>query len=204
MAAITLAVAASPAHALPRRLPPIEQCKSEASFIQFRARLTQIVAKRDRTSLLALLAPDVLVNFGGATGRNAFAEQWSFDTTEYGNVWDQLATMLKMGCARDGGSRIIPSLSMQVGQDFDEEWVVTLPGAAIFKAAGEELAHSEILPWTVATVTSRASDTMTGVKLPDGRDGLIPDDRLYEPAGYRMIVEKRGGKWMITAFVAGD
>ncbi len=51
---------------------------------------------------------------------------------------------------------------------------------------------------------SRASDTMTGVRLPDGREGFVTDDRAYELLGYRMTVERRGAKWMITSFVSGD
>jgi len=194
----------SPAAELPRTLPPLEQCSGDRSFVQFRSRLKQIVAKRDRTAFLELLAPDVLVNFGGASGRKVFEEEWSFDATEYDNLWSQLENMLQMGCARDGGSRIIPSLSMQVEQDFDEEWVVILPGATLYKEAGVPNAKPATVPWSVAVVTSRDSDTMTGVRLADGREGFVSDDRVYEPIGYRMIVEKRGGKWMITAFVAGD
>jgi len=194
----------SPAAELPRTLPPLEQCSGDRSFVQFRSRLKQIVAKRDRTAFLELLAPDVLVNFGGASGRKVFEEEWSFDATEYDNLWSQLEKMLQMGCARDGGSRIIPSLSMQVEQDFDEEWVVILPGATLYKEAGVPNAKPATVPWSVAVVTSRDSDTMTGVRLADGREGFVSDDRVYEPIGYRMIVEKRGGKWMITAFVAGD
>jgi hypothetical protein len=70
--------------------------------------------------------------------------------------------------------------------------------------AGEPSAKPATVPWSVAVVTNRDSDTMTGVRLADGREGFVPDDRVYEPTGYRMIVEKRAGKWMITAFVAGD
>ncbi|HEX6742308.1 MAG TPA: hypothetical protein VF079_11015 [Sphingomicrobium sp.] len=192
------------AAALPAKLPPVDQCRSDASFTKFRQSLTHIVAKKDRAGFLALLAPDVLVDFGGGTGRKAFEEEWKFDPAEYGNLWDQLGIMLKMGCARDGGSRIIPSLPMQVEQDFDEEWVVVLPGAKLYREAGIESAKPTTEPWAVATVTSRAGDTLTGVRLRDGREGFIADDRLYEPLGYRMIVEQRGGKWRITAFVAGD
>jgi hypothetical protein len=199
-----LLVIAVPAKALPRILPPVDQCRSDARFTAFRTRLKQIVAKRDRAAFLALLAPDVLVNFGGGTGRKAFEDEWKFDPTEYGNLWDQLGIMLKMGCARDGGSRIIPSLPMQVEQDFAEEWVVVLPGAKLYRETGVESADPGTEPWAVAVVTSRESDTLTGVRLPDGREGFIADDRVYEPIGYRMIVEKRAGRWLITAFVAGD
>ncbi len=204
LALALLPFAASPAAAFPERLPPIDQCKSDASFSKFLAGLKRTVARKDRAALLGLLAPDVLVNFGGGTGSKAFEEEWKFDPREPGNVWDQLETMLKMGCAKDGGSRIIPSLPMQVDQDVAMEWVVILPGAKLYKMVGELSPKPQTIPWTVATVTSRASDTMTGVRLPDGREGYVPDDLVYEPIGYRMIIEKRRGKWVITAFVAGD
>jgi len=204
LALALLPLITSPAAAFPVRLPPIDQCKGDASFSNLLAGLKRTVAKKDRAALLALLAPDVLVNFGGGTGPKAFEEEWKFDPHEPGNVWDQLETMLRMGCAKDGGSRIIPSLSMQVEQDVAMEWVVILPGAKLYKAVGELSGKPQTIPWTVATVTSRASDKMTGVRLPDGREGYIPDDLVYEPIGYRMIIEKHRGKWMITAFVAGD
>ena len=194
----------SPAAAFPTRIPPIDQCRGDPSFTKFLAGLKRIVAKKDRAAFLALLAPDVLVDFGGGTGPKAFEDQWKFDPTEYGNLWDQLETMFKSGCARDGGSRIIPSLPMQVQEDVGIEWVLILPGAKLYKMAGELSAKPQTVPWTVATVTTRVSDTMTGVKLPDGREGYIPDDLVYGPVGYRMIVEKRAGRWVITAFVAGD
>lgn len=195
---------ASPAAAFPARIPPIDQCRGDPSFTKFLAGLKRIVAKKDRAAFLALLAPDVLVDFGGGTGPKAFEDQWKFDPTEYGNLWDQLETMFKLGCARDGGSRIIPSLPMQVQEDVGIEWVLILPGAKLYKMAGELSAKPQTVSWTVATVTTRVSDTMTGVKLPDGREGYIPDDLVYGPVGYRMIVEKRAGRWVITAFVAGD
>jgi len=204
LALILWSIIAPPAAAFPTRIPPVDQCKGDASFAKFLAGLKRTVAKKDKAAFLALLAPDVLVDFGGGTGPKAFEEEWKFDPREYGNIWDQLGIMLKMGCAKDGGSRIIPSLPMQVDQDIAFEWVVILPGAKLYKMVGELSPTPQTTPWTVATVTSRVSDTMTGVRLPDGRDGYIPDDLVYEPIGYRMIVEKHGGKWMITAFVAGD
>jgi hypothetical protein len=205
MLLVALALSAASPAELPRVLRPIEQCTTDAGFNQFRSRLKQIVAKRDRTAFLALLAPEVLVNFGGGSGPKAFEGEWSFDHSEYGNVWGQLEKMLKMGCARDGKSRIIPSLSMQIDQNYDEDWVLVLPpGGMIFDVVNNEVVYSEVMPWAVAAVTDRNSDTRTYVKLSDGRTGSLSDDELYEPTGYRMIVEKRGGKWMITAFVAGD
>ena len=38
----------------------------------------------------------------------------------------------------------------------------------------------------------------------DGREGWLRANELRSPLDYRAVAEKRKGKWMITAFVAGD
>ena len=203
-ASLAVGAAAAP---LPKVLPPVDRCKGDPSFTKFRADLTQAVEKKDRARLLALLAPDVLVNFGGDNGRQGFVKNWSFDPREYGNVWDQLATMLKMGCAPQENAKVIPSMTVQLERfDADElyDYLLVLPGARLLKELGVEAARAATTPWTMARITSRAADWGTGVKLPDGREGFISDDQVYELLGQRMYVEKRKGKWMITAFVAGD
>jgi hypothetical protein len=203
-----LLLAAVPAQAaLPRKLPPVDQCKGDAAFEKFRNQLGVAVAKKDRGALLALLAPDVLINFGGENGRAAFAKQWSFDPKAYGNVWDQLKTMIRLGCAPSEKARIIPSMTVQLERyDADDlyDFTVILPGAKLYKSVGVESPRPATTPWELARITSRAADWGTGVKLRDGREGYIADDHVYEPLGYRMVIEKRTGKWMITAFVAGD
>lgn len=199
--------AASAAPPFPARLPPVHQCNSDSSFARFHKKLTQAVAQQDRNQLLALLAPNVLVDFGGASGRDEFAKHWSFDPREYGNVWSQLETMLKLGCSNSDGVPLIPSLSGQLdryGADEVFEMRLILPGAKLFKQPGEGRSAVPVAAWTLAKATNSGGDLWTGVRLPDGREGFISDGDLYEPLGYRMTVQKLGGKWMITAFVAGD
>lgn len=202
-----LLIAAAPAPTLPRKLPPIHQCNDDRSFDSFGYTLAQAVARRDRGSLLELFAPDVLLNFGGSRGRDELVKEWEFDAAEYANIWRQLEIMLKMGCAKSNGARVIPSLSVQVEPYAEEQLrdrILILPGARLLKERGVEHPNPDTIGWSVARVISRVADWGTGVRLPDGREGYIFDDEVYEPAGYRMLIEKRDGKWMITAFVAGD
>ena len=202
LALATLLLAA----ALPAKLPPVDQCR-DAPFAPFRKRLTQIVARHDRKGLLALLDPNVMIGFDGQRGRDQFARRWSFDPAEYGNVWDQLRTMLKLGCTNGNGVRLIPSLSDQLndyGADEVSELRLILPGAKLFKEPANQRTATPVAPWSLATATESPGDLWTGVRLADGRDGFVPDDRVYEPLGYRMTIEKRGRTWRITAFVAGD
>jgi hypothetical protein len=197
---------ASPAQALPNSLPPVEQCGQDPGFAKFRGALKQAVQRKDRDALLRMLSPHVLVNFGGGTGPKALAEAWDFSPDSHG-IWDQLETMLQMGCARDGGARLIPSLILQLEPYADDDLYdvrLSLPGAKLFKEPGVEASAIVVAPWTFVAATNTSGDLWTGVKLPDGSTGWISDDELYETIGYRLVIEKLRGKWMITAFVAGD
>jgi hypothetical protein len=202
-----LLAAAAPAYSLPQTLPPVDHCRGDASFVAFRERLRHVVAARHRDRLLALLDRQVMVDFGGGTGAAEFARRWSFDPEEHGNVWDQLATMLRLGCSNDNGIHLIPSLSGQLneyGADELFELRLVLPRARLFGKPGNERTAAPVAAWSLGRVTNSSGDLWTGIRLADGRAGFMSDDELYEPLGYRMLIEKRRGRWTITAFVAGD
>ena len=204
--ALAALLAPQPSPTVPLKLPPVHECSDDRDFDRFRYELMQAVARRDKEALLAKFAPDVLLSFGGSRGRNDLLKEWGFDAAEYGNIWTQLETLLKLGCARSGAARIIPSLITQV-EPFEDDGVgrvLLLPGATLYESRGVESPNSDTVSWTLATVTSRVADWGTGVRLPDGREGWIPDEELYDPIGYRLVIEKRGGSWRVTAFVAGD
>jgi hypothetical protein len=198
------ALLASPSPTAPLKLPPVDQCRTDPGLPAFRAKLANAANKRDAEALLAMVSPDVLIDFGGGAGKQVFIEQWRPREVESA-LWPLLDRILPLGCARSGKARVIPSLIEQLDPFEDEvERILILPGALLYKGAGEKSPRPKTEPWTLATVTSRVADWGTGVRLPDGRQGYVPDDDVYEPLGYRMVIDKRAGKWLITAFVAGD
>jgi len=196
------------AQALPKKLPPVDQCSGDPSFAKFLAGLKQAVTKKDKKALLANLSPHVLVNFGGAAGPRAFAEAWDFDPNDNDGIWSQLERMLPLGCARDQKARIIPSLAIQFDPDTDEQvfeaMVVVSPGAKLRSRPEPDSPVVTSLAWDVVMAVDQGGDLQTKVRLADGREGYLLDDELYSPLNYRMVVEKLRGRWMITAFVAGD
>jgi hypothetical protein len=198
----------APSHSLPDKRPPIDQCTSDPSFANFKHGLQQAVARKDGKALIALLSPHVLVNFGGASGPAAFAQAWDL-SSDANDIWDLLQMMLQMGCARDKGARIIPSLSIQLEPFFEQDVDLSdkrlaFPGAKVTRDPDASNSTIATLSWEFVDAVDTSADSETRVKLADGREGWVADDELYEPVGYRMIVEKLHGKWMITAFVAGD
>ncbi len=172
------------------------------------AGLKRAVAKKDKKALIAMLSPHVLVHFGGAAGPKAFEETWNFGPNDDDGIWSQLRRMLPLGCARDKGARIIPSLAIQFDPDSDEQifeaMVVVSPGAKLRGSPKPDGPTLATLSWDVVTAVDQARDFQTKVRLADGREGYMHDEELYSPLNYRMVVEKLRGKWVITAFIAGD
>ncbi len=194
--------------ATPHRLPPVERCKSDAGFAAFRAQLGRAVHNRDPVALKALVASDVTVNFGGDVGWADFAAFWGLEKqARTSELWEEMAPALTLGCAvtPDGRSRVMPGLFESIGDDVDIFDLVAVrtgtPLRATADGSGRVIAT---LDWHAGEVQAGSTDTWTHVKLLDGREGWVAKDRLVSPIGYRLATEKRGGRWLVTAFVAGD
>ena len=61
----------------PDRMPPIDQCKADTSFVKFRSELRQTVARRDAERLLSVVADDVHASLGGDIGKGDFIKLWA-------------------------------------------------------------------------------------------------------------------------------
>ena len=205
---VAFALLATAAQAFPLKLPPVEECSSEPGFTAFRDRLRDVAAGKDRKALLAMLAPDVTVNFGGAQGPEAFAEAWGLDRADDSDLWPLLRKILALGCAVSDEGYAIPSLTIQFepqeDEDFFDTFVVVSPAATL--RSGPEANSKAVakLAWDVVKAVDQSRGAQTKVRLQDGREGWVSSEDLYNPAYYRMFLQKRGGKWVIAAFVAGD
>ena len=203
-----LLVLASPARTFPLKLPPVDDCRSTPGLTAFRNRLTEVVARKDSKALIAMLADDVLINFGGEDGPRAFAETWALSQSGKSDLWPLLTKMVKLGCARSGKKFAIPSLTMQFEPDADEDlfdiFVVVAPNAALRSGSAAGSPVIARLAWDVVKAIDQSGGAQTKIELQDGRQGWIDAEQLYNPASYRLFMEQRGGKWMITALVAGD
>lgn len=202
------ALAAMAAQAFPLKLPPVEECSSEPGFTAFRDRLRDVVVRKDRNALLAMVAPDATVNFGGSQGPKAFAEAWGLDRTGDSDIWPLLRKILALGCAVSDEGFAIPSLTMQFEPEEDEDFFdtfVVVSSAATLRSAPEANSKAVAkLAWDVVKAVDQSRGAQTKVRLQDGREGWVFSGELYNPAYYRMFLQNRGGKWLIAAFVAGD
>jgi len=204
---LTLIGAAPPAFV--DRRPPIDQCSSDRSFVLFREALRAAVARRDAEYVLGALADDILVDFGGSVGRQAFIEAWELDRPESSRLWDELAEVLRLGCGEgEDGLLLAPSLWVQMDDHPDPSSVVlaTRPGAVLRSAPDPNAPAVAELEWDMLTLRPHSSrDEWHAVSLADGRTGFVHHEEVRSLLDYRAAFRRSDdGQWRMVFFVAGD
>ena len=202
-----LMAVAAPGDGAVLRLPPVDRCSSDDSFVAFRAELHQILVRRNADQVLAIVSDDILVNFGGGAGREAFARAWALDAPETSPLWHELSEALRLGCIPgEDGIYWAPSLFQEEG--IDDPFAVALaihPGASLHEAADEASPVVATLNWDLVNVPEWVGEAAwQHVELADGRTGYVLSTDLRSPVAYRAGFRKIGGRWRMITFIAGD
>lgn len=206
-----LGLAALAGVAEPVRLPPVERCGDDPSFIEFRRSLERSVAARDLDGLVSLMSEDVRVSFGGRMGREQFRSYWAGrERTE--QLWTTLGEVIALGCAGrvDGMGRpyrAMPAMFMTSGAlDGFTTWV-SRPGAVLRSRPHASAPVIMRLPdWTVLREDDERQEAagFRPVITPRHRRGFVAEGQARSLIDYRLVFEPGRDGWRISAFVAGD
>ena len=191
------------------RMPPVDECSGEPSFVAFRETLTDAVARRDREALLALVADNIEIDFGGGAGRAAFVETWELDRPATSRIWEELGKALRLGCAREpeGEYFHIPSMAL-AETDYEDPLmsaVAIRPGAELRVAPDASAALVTTLDWDVVTVPAWDFEAAwQQVVLGDASTGFARTEDLRGLFAYRAVFSRVNGEWRMVTFIAGD
>ena len=205
IAAVALS-AAAPAPT-PAQLPPVDRCRDDAGFNQFRAALEDAVTRKDPAALRRLTADNVRSNFGGDGSWDEFASAWALNQPQKSALWREIQDVLALGCATtDYGGRVFPGMFEDMGDEIDTfELLVVRPGAALHAAPDKNASSTMTRDWaSTIQLEAPAPDGWVKVQVPGGEPGWVETDFVLSPLDYRLVSEYRDGRWQITAFVAGD
>jgi hypothetical protein len=206
---LALLLAAQTAEGGRMRLPPVDECAGDPSFVAFRAALADAVERRDREALLALVADNIELDFGGGVGRAAFVETWELDRPATSRVWEELGQVLRLGCAREPEGEFLHSPSMALAdQDYEDPLmsaVAIRPGAELRAAPDATAALVTTLDWDVLTVPEWDFDAAwQQVVLGDASTGFVRTEDLRGLFAYRAVFSRVDGQWRMITFIAGD
>ena len=202
----------SSAHGQTAKLQPVDEAVKDPSFFAFRARLLKALAKKDTTYLISILDPQIRTDFGGGGGVADFKKAWHLERPN-SEIWSELTSVLALGGSFDNGAFAAPYVYSKFPDELDsyEYQAVIDEGVRVRREPNTSSAVIRTLSFDVvkvipepATETTTAKRQWLNVELSDGQKGFIAKEYVRSPIGYRAIFEKRNGKWVLTALVAGD
>ena len=204
IALLTASLAVVPAaHA--KQYPPRDECIADTSLAAFVTNLKDVVRRKDAKALLAMTAPDIEFELGDSATRAGFAKEWKLDKPATSGLWKELGTVLADGCSldKDGGSAPY-WYAHGPNVDAGEDGVISGERVNLRASPSKTGKVLRTVDWESVTIGAETDSGFTEVTLSDGTKGYIANDFIWNGYGYRALFQKRGGKWMITAFLAGD
>ena len=188
------------------RYAPRDECAGVPGAAAFRQELAEALVSGDAEKVAGLAEPDVKLGFGGDDGAARLRQRLDEADREYLDEWRKV---LGLGCAREGGDTIVmPWLFAQDPGDADPymAMVVTTENVPLLAGPSRDAKILARLSWDIVTLSGglQPDRPFQAVETTDGTRGYMATGMLRSQLDYRLIAERRGGAWRVTAFVAGD
>lgn len=216
-ALLVVALCASAAPTRARKLYPVDEARRDQSFWTFRERLRRAVRERDEKFVVSILHPRVELSFGGHQGVKDFREMW-LGRESRGDLWKELGDVLRLGGAFEAAtgrkSFCAPYTFLKFPRDADvfEHGAITGKNVRVRARPDPRAPVIETLSYDVVKAeffvgVGESGEGAAGwvkVTTPGGRAGYVAEEYIRSPVDYRACFGKYRGRWLMTAFIAGD
>lgn len=197
------------------QLKPIDEATGNASLMKFRNELQGVIARKDTPALIRLFAPDVYFGYADdARGLAAFNKLWNPASNDT-RLWVALAMIV------DGGGKFASPATFNApyvfaafpaDYDINATVIVTNPAAVLRRAPGASASIIRKLDHEILEVVKASGrwQHMAGpndweqVKDTTGQIGFVPSIDVRSPMDYHLVIENRGGRWLIKEFSVGQ
>ena len=183
----------------------IDDGAGSPGFSAFRDSLRAIVARRDTSALLALVAEDAQLSYDDAPGGpDGFRAMW-FEATPPEPIWTVFDRILAAGSVEEDGAFTVPFVAGLWPEELDPGAHVVAVGDSVLaldRPGGTPLAR---LAGVHTLALSDSADAASWhVLLPDGRDAYIDRAQAASPIGYRATFwPSEGADYQLHVFVSG-
>ncbi len=188
------------------RWAPLDECSQRPGARAYREKLAGAVLARDADALLELVGDEVLLDFGGGSGKEELRSRL---TDSYYELWTALDNLLPLGCASDDRDTLIMPwyFAQDIPGDAFSLAIVRGQGVALRSGPKADSGVLTRLSWDAVEVEEWLEDRNAPHKVTTrkGRQGYIRGDYLRSLVDYRLVINRNeAGEWKMTAFVAGD
>ena len=200
-----------------RCVRPVDEAAEDKSFLEVRKKLIDAAERKDSAYIMSILDPNVRVSFGGDAGVEDFKKFWEITTGDT-RFWEEFLPVIKNGGRwhRENGRRTIftaPYSFDGFPGDLDafEHFVVFGSEVNLREAPEMNGKVLEKLSYNVVRVDDENFVEGSEEKVDwylittlTGKTGWVKAEYIRSPIDYRAGFEKKGGKWKMIFFIAGD
>jgi len=180
--------------------PPNDESGREKSLAAFFVKLKDVLKRKDRDALLAMLAPNIDVGIRDMSGPGAFFTAWGLADRD-ASVYGVLTQILSMRGVWVDAQFCGPYVGVQFPPDIDrsKHQVVLNPDVRLRATQSTTGRVVATLAYDIVEVLERGPE-WTRVRTVAGAEGYVPIAYLYSPAGYRACFSKNAeGSWQIQS-----
>ena len=198
------------------RLVPVDEAANDATWVRFKARLQDALAKRDQNTLLTMVDSKIR-NISGKQGAAEFRKLWEPQSADSA-LWTELPKLLFLGGAfvkSKQGS--VEFCAPYVRYKWPDHAPDDADGALIAKevllknkpaaaaATLQTLSYDlvKVVDWEVADDTKTNAQKWVKI-LARGMNGYVPEEQIRSPLEHRACFVKSGSTWRMTAFAVGE
>ncbi len=184
--------------------PPKDESGRDKTLVAFFSRLKDILKRKDRNALIAMLSPDIDSGVRDMKGPNAFYTAWGLGDADSG-VYALMTQILSMPGVWVQDQFCGPYVGMLFPADLDRSkyQVVLNPDLKLRETASSTGRVLATLSYNIVEVLQR--DLWMKIKTDSGLVGYVPAAYVYSPAAYGMCVAKNeSGIWQIVSLKAGQ
>lgn len=203
--------------AFQRKLPPVDEGGSDASWVQFRGWLQEVLRREDRKALASIIDANILNPLEAPRGVATFSKLWDLEGTDQRLIRD-LTWMLQLGSAwyqPKGGTRMLCAPYVPIKWPLDHvdpynNGVIVAKDTPVKDAPshdGQTLGRLEhdivaVRDWEVADRDHQLQQRW--VRIRHGtRDGFVADEHIRSAIEYRACFSKAGSGWRLMEYVIG-
>ncbi|HPH98792.1 MAG TPA: hypothetical protein PK772_00535 [Chitinophagaceae bacterium] len=208
-----------------RKFPPPNEAIKDELLKTFLIQLKEAVQKKDTAFIYTSLSQNIKNSFGGNDGIKEFKEIWKLKKPN-STFWYYMNRALSMpGCIQNNNTEAfslpyIFCIPLKDNEDAFQTAVITEKNVALKQKPNKTSKTIYTLSYNVVSFVSNPSGAISTkgknevgdqewyqIELLNGKKkikGWVYYKYIYSPIGYRVILAKENGKWLIQTFVAGD
>ena len=193
---------------------PRNDCAELPGASQFLVDLNKAVAAHDADAMVTLAAQDIKLDFGEGSGTPELKRRL---LAKDGSLWDELETLVDLGCAQNsqGGITLPWFFEQSIPFDASNGFIVTGQDVPLYSAPGTDAPVTRRLSWDAVQMVPRGNEregfievtvpvTDTGPGDAEPVTGFVAEDMLRSQLDYRLTAASRNGRWRIISLLAGD